>query len=78
LGHYALLGVQDCVSKSVMQFSDCGTEGCHAPFSPAPGGGDFATVNGMVNPVITMQAGVWYRQRFLFASPLFVLDTMVS
>ena len=58
-----------------MMPTDCGTEGCHNPFSPRPGSGDMMTVNGMINPVITLQAGVWYRKRMLFSSPLFVFDS---
>lgn len=81
-----LWGMQTCISSSIMTPSLFGSEGM-LPMGPEfefpPGSGEhpfglgesgLLLVNMMTNPVINLDAGVWYRMRILMSSPLYMVN----
>lgn len=78
IDHFNLLemanwGTQSCVSTNMFMPTACGSEGCW-PTGTEVGKAGIILVNAMTNPVLTATAGVWYRQRFLMASTLYMVN----
>jgi len=65
-------GTQTCVSSD-MFVPDEGSEGSY-PTDDTTGEAGIMLINGMTEPVITIEQGVWYRFRFLMASTMYMVN----
>jgi len=66
-------GVQSCCNQDIMAIAMSGPEG-NLSMGEELGVSGILTVNGMTSPNVVMEAGVWYRMRYLMASTMFMVN----
>ena len=74
LGDLQLHGSQTCLNQDIMMPTDSGAEGAWPNGQETVGHSGIMLVNGQSAPVVTIEAGKWYRKRILLASTLYMMN----